>query len=125
MLPLQFQKPELLRQGFLRVKMGIVENGFDLFQRELQFAKKQDALQTAKRRIVIQPVACRRTLAGDELTALINFAPAPCRLPFAADGCRVLCATGPAAWQAGGGTVCLQGKSAAVFLRSTAEVNLP
>ena len=70
-------------------------------------------------------IVCRRTLAGDELTALINFAPAPCRLPFAADGCRLLCATGPAAWQAGGGTVCLQGKSAAVFLRSTAEVNLP
>ena len=44
MLPLPFQKPDLLRQGFLRIKMGIVKNGFDLFERELQFAKKQDAL---------------------------------------------------------------------------------
>ena len=63
-LPLPFQKPDLLRQGFLRIKMGIVENGFDLFERELQFAKKQDALQTAKRRIVIQPVACLRYAGG-------------------------------------------------------------
>ncbi len=64
MLPLPFQKPDLLRQGFLRIKMGIVKNGFDLFERELQFAKKQDALQAAKRRIVIQPVACLRYAGG-------------------------------------------------------------
>ena len=68
MLPLQFQKVDLVIQSGLPVKAGGIQNPPNLLQRELKLSKQQNALEPFQGRIVIQPVACLRHPGGLQQT---------------------------------------------------------
>ena len=67
----KLQEPDLLLQCFASIKIQIIQNLFDILQRELKFLEKQDHLQSLQCLIVIKPVARSCDFRGRQKTNLV------------------------------------------------------